>query len=222
MFELPPLPYAEDALAPHISRDTMQTHHGKHHAAYIKKTNALIEEKGWNETSLEAVVRRAAQEKDAATLFNNAAQAWNHAFFWQSLTPQRKALGGELADALERKYGSDDKLRSTFLDQGEKHFASGWLWLVIGADAEPKFVDLHDAQTPIVDSGVTPLLVCDLWEHAYYLDRKNERRAYLEAVYDNLLNWDFAQSQYRAAREGGDGWRFADAFNTSQQRKNAS
>jgi Fe-Mn family superoxide dismutase len=217
MFELPPLPFAENALEPAMSKDTLATHHGKHHAAYIKKTNALLEEKQWNETSLESVVRRAHQEKEQK-LFNNAAQAWNHAFFWQSLTPQAQSgPQARLAEAINGKWGSIAKLREEFLDKGENHFASGWLWLCIGADKDISLIDLHDAQTPIVDPNVTPLLTCDLWEHAYYLDHKNERPAYLKAVFDKLLNWRFAESQFAAAQNGG-GWSFASQNREPQRR----
>lgn len=209
MFELPPLPFAENALEPAMSRETLATHHGKHHAAYIRKTNALLEEKHWNETSLEGVIRRAHQEK-AQQLFNNAAQAWNHAFFWQSLTPRAQGAGptGRLAEAVSGKWGGLDKLRAEFLDKGENHFASGWLWLCVGADKDISLIDLHDAQTPIVDPNITPLLTCDLWEHAYYLDHKNARRAFLETVFDKLLNWRFAEAQFASVQNGG-GWTFA-------------
>lgn len=215
MFDLSPLPFAANALEPLMSRTTLETHHGKHHAAYIKKTNALIEENGWNETSLEEIVRRAAQEK-SVSLFNNAAQAWNHAFFWQCLTPQPAPVSGDLKSAIERKFGSVAGFRGRFLDKGEQHFGSGWLWLSIGADSELALTDLHDAQTPIIDSGITPILTCDLWEHAYYLDHKNQRRVFLEAMFDKLLNWRFAQRQYESAKNGG-AWRFADWAKSEKQ-----
>lgn len=207
MFELPPLPFSESALEPNMSRETLATHHGKHHAAYIKKTNELMQQAGLSETTLEDVVRRAAQDKNQK-LFNNAAQAWNHAFFWQCLTPQRQDPPAELKQAIEAKWKSFDAFRDEFLSKGENHFASGWVWLCQGADAELALVDLHDAQTPIVDAGVTPILVCDVWEHAYYLDHKNVRRAFLETVFDKLMNWEFAARQLEAARAGSPGWRF--------------
>lgn len=207
MFELPPLPFANNALEPAMSRDTLETHHGKHHAAYIKKTNKLLQEKNWGATALEDVVRKAHADQDKK-LFNQSAQAWNHAFFWQSLTPDASAPAGDLKLALERSFGSLDGFREEFLSKGEGHFASGWLWLCHGADKEVMLVDLHDAETPIVDAGVTPLLTCDLWEHAYYLDHKNARRAYLEAVFDKLSNWAFAERQLKAARGEGAVWRF--------------
>lgn len=210
MFELPKLPYAVDALAPHISEATLTTHHGKHHAAYVKKTNALIEEKGWKPTALEDVVRRAAREKDKA-LFNQSAQAWNHGFFWQCLTPDGSGPGGTLVRAIERSFGAFDKFREQFLDQGEKHFASGWIWLVANADGGLALEDLHDAATPIVEDGKKPLLVCDLWEHAYYLDYKNERRRFLEAFVDELAHWEFAEQQYEAITASRDTWRYPES-----------
>lgn len=218
MFELPPLPYPENALEPAMSRDTLATHHGKHHAGYIKKTNAMLEERGWNETSLEGVVRRARAEADQK-LFNNAAQAWNHAFFWNSLTPQaQRGPDGKLAAVIDGKWGSLSKFRDAFLDKGENHFASGWVWLCVGADKDLSLIDLHDAQTPIIDPNVTPILVCDVWEHAYYLDYKNLRRSYLESMFDKLLNWRFAASQYDAAQSGGGGWAFASQDNDQPRR----
>lgn len=217
MFELPPLPYDEDALAPAMSRDTLATHHGKHHAAYIEKTNALLAARAWNETSLEAVVRRAHQEKEQK-LFNNAAQAWNHAFFWQCLTPQAQGgPQGQLVEAISAKFGALAEFRDQFLTEGEEHFGSGWLWLCVGADKNISLLTLHDAQTPIVDPAATPILTCDLWEHAYYLDHKNARRAFLETVFDKLLNWRFAETQFDAVSKSG-GWTFASQAPESARR----
>jgi superoxide dismutase, Fe-Mn family len=209
MFKLPPLPFAQDALEPAMSRTTLETHHGKHHAAYIKKMNAALEGRGDAPDTLEDVVRLAMREKDTK-LFNNAAQSWNHAFFWESLTPQNQTgPQGELLAAIEKIFTSIDKFREEAKTKGENHFASGWLWLVADATGAVQLQDLHDAQTPIVDPKVTPLLVCDLWEHAYYLDYKNERGKFLEAFLSKLANWRFAEAQYAAARNGGvNAWRF--------------
>ena len=209
MFKLPELPYAETALEPHMSRDTLATHHGKHHAGYIKKTNAALAERSDAPRVMEEVVRLAAQEKNAA-LFNNAAQAWNHGFFWQSLTPDSGAPpGGELRAAIERRFTSWEGFRDEFLSVGASHFGSGWVWLAADDKGAIGLDGLHDAGTPIVDPRVTPLLVCDVWEHAYYLDYKNERGRFLEQFIDKLANWRFAESQYAAARNGGAGaWTF--------------
>lgn len=205
MFKLPPLPFAEDALAPAMSADTLRTHHGKHHAGYIKKTNAALEGRADAPDTLEDVVRLAVREKDTK-LFNNAAQAWNHAFFWQSLTPEAQGdPQGDLLAALNTGFGSLDKFREQAKTKGENHFASGWLWLVADQSGAVQLQDLHDAQLPMVDAKVTPLLVCDLWEHAYYLDYKNERGKFLESFLSKLANWRFAEAQYKAARAGGEG-----------------
>ncbi|MFT3729020.1 MAG: superoxide dismutase [Terricaulis sp.] len=208
-FKLPPLPFDERALEPFMSAETLRFHHGKHHAAYIKKTNSLIVEIPDVPATLEDVVRRAAKDKNAK-LFNQSAQAWNHGFFWQSLTaePQSGAEGG-LRRAIEKRFKDMDSFREEALSKGELHFASGWVWLVSDADGNVELQDMHDAQTPIVDAKVTPLLVCDVWEHAYYIDYRNERRKFLEAFFDKLANWRFAEKQYEAARAHGAGaWRF--------------
>lgn len=208
MFKLSDLPFEKAALEPAMSALTLETHHGKHHAGYIKKTNAALEERGETPTALEEVVRLAAREKDKR-LFNNAAQAWNHGFFWQCLSPQRRPRPeGDLMRAIERKFSAFDKFVEEARTRGENHFASGWLWIVADADGEVALEDLHDAQTPIVDPKVTPLLVCDVWEHAYYLDYKNDRAAFLSSFFDRLANWRFAESQYDAAHGGGASWRY--------------
>lgn len=209
MFKLPDLPFAADALAPAMSADTLNIHHGKHHAGYIKKLNAALAERADAPSALEEVVRLAAREKDKK-LFNNAAQAWNHSFFWESLTPQKQdGPTGDLKAALESTFGSLDAFREEAKARGEAHFASGWLWLVADETGAVQLTDLHDADTPIVDPKVTPLLVCDIWEHAYYLDYKNERGKFLDAFLNTLANWRFAEAQYAAARKSGAGaWIF--------------
>lgn len=208
MFQLTPLPFAENALEPLMSRDTLATHHGKHHAAYIKKTNAALAERANAPARLEDVVRLAYREKDQK-LFNNAAQGWNYGFFWQCLSPDGGGKPqGELARAIDAAFGSYDAFRDEAKTKGEGHFASGWLWLTADGAGKLSVQDLHDAQTPIVDPGVTPLFTCDLWEHAYYLDYKNERPKFLEAFFDKLVNWRFAESQFTAARQASGGWTY--------------
>jgi superoxide dismutase, Fe-Mn family len=209
VFKLPPLPFTETALEPLMSADTLRTHHGKHHAAYIKKMNDALQEKPNAPKALEDVVRFAAREKDQK-LFNNAAQGWNHAFFWESLTPEAQAgPEGALKTAIEKAFGSLSAFQDEFNSRGGGHFASGWLWLVADGTGAVQLQDLHDAGTPIVDPAVTPLLTCDLWEHAYYLDYKNERPKFLESFVGKLANWRFAERQYEAARKAGEGgWRF--------------
>jgi Fe-Mn family superoxide dismutase len=209
MIRLPDLPFAPEALEPAMSAATLRTHHDKHHAAYVKKTNASLEERsGEKPSSLEAIVRLAMREKDQK-LFNNAAQAWNHGFFWQSLTPDaQKGPRDGLARAIEKKFGALDTFAEQFVTQGEGHFGSGWLWLVADSEGGVDLKTTHDAQTPISDGQLTPLLTCDLWEHAYYLDYKNERRKFIETFYSKIANWRFAEGQYQAARDSAPTWAY--------------
>lgn len=209
MIRLPDLPFAPEALEPTMSAASLRTHHDKHHAAYVKKVNGFLDERGGEKpSSLEAVVRLGAKEKDQK-LFNNAAQAWNHGFFWQCLTPQAQDGPADgLARAIEKKFGSLDAFAEQFATQGEGHFGSGWLWLVADAEGQVDLKDMHDANTPIAEAQFTPLITCDLWEHAYYLDYRNERRRYLEAFLTKLANWRFAESQYQAARSGAQTWNY--------------
>lgn len=207
-FKLPDLPFDAGALEPHISRTTMETHHGKHHAAYIKNMNAILAERADAPQSLEAVVALAVREGDKK-LFNNSAQAWNHGFFWQSLLPEvQGGPSGELKSAIEKSFGSLEAFNEEVKAKGVGHFASGWLWLVSDNSGALSLTDLHDADTPITDASLTPLLVCDLWEHAYYLDYKNERPRFVDAFLSKLANWRFAETQYAAARSGEGGWVF--------------
>lgn len=208
MFIHPPLPYGLDALAPHMSRDTLATHYGKHHAAYVEKTNKLIGETGVSAGALEDVIR-AAKEGGHTALYQNAAQAWNHAFFWECMGPDRTVAPGDaLAKAIDQSFGSFDAFRQKALEQGEKHFASGWLWLVADKSGAVALKDMHDADTPVAADGGAPILVCDLWEHAYYLDHKNARRAFLETFFDKLCTWRFADAQFKSATSGGASWRY--------------
>jgi len=204
-FILPPLPYAADALEPTVSATTMNTHHGKHHQKYVDVMNELLatHEHGPFET-VEAVVRHAA-EKGEKKLFNNAAQSWNHAFFWQCMTPDYAAPGGDLAAAIEA-FGGLDKLKTRFVDEGANHFASGWAWIVWKGGAI-EVISTHDADSALLHDGV-PLLVCDVWEHAYYLDYKQDRKTFLETWFDKVANWSFATSQLTAAKGGGEGWTY--------------
>src|SRR5262249_17904876 len=148
--------------------------------------------------SLEDVVRMAAKEK--GPLFNNAAQAWNHAFFWNALSPQAQQPGGDLKTALDRDFKSEQGFRDDFVAAGLKQFGSGWAWLVADAKGGLSITATHDADLPILDPSVTPVLVCDVWEHAYYLDYKNDRGAFLKTFVEKLANWRFAEAQYAAAK----------------------
>ena len=197
--QLPDLPYAPDALAPHISERTMSFHYGKHHAGYVAAVNKGIAGAPDEGQSLEDLVR----SLPAGGLFNAAAQTWNHNFYWQSMSP---GGGGEpdggLAAALEASFGSVDTFRAEFAAGAVGNFASGWGWLVHApgtADAASlQIVQTDDAQTPLTE-GLVPLLVIDVWEHAYYLDYQNARAAYVDAFVEHLLNWEFASANYAAA-----------------------
>jgi len=206
MFTLPKLRYAYDALEPVISERTMKFHHDKHHATYVKTTNELLEKAGTTAKSLEAVIRSAAEGGDKK-LFNNAAQAWNHAFFWECLTPKSAAPSGDLRAAIDKTFGGLDGLKTKFVQEGVDQFGSGWVWL-IARGGDLAVVTTHDAATPIVEAGVTAILTCDVWEHAYYLDYKQDRKAFLEGFFDKLANWSFAESQYAAAVKGGGGYAY--------------
>jgi Fe-Mn family superoxide dismutase len=220
MFSLPDLPYAYDALEPVISDRTMRFHHDKHHAAYVRTTNDLLERTGETPRSLEDVVRGARGAGDKK-LFNNAAQAWNHAFFWQCMTGDAAPPSGELAAGIAGAFGDLRGLKQRFVDEGASHFGSGWVWLIADRAGELQVRSTHDADDTVIEPGLTPLLVCDLWEHAYYLDHQNDRKGFLEAWFDNLPNWAFAASQYAASRGQGEMWRFPPrlAHETQQQAK---
>lgn len=203
MYDLSPLPYSPDALSPVISGETMRTHHGKHHKRYVDVTNELLA--GSDGQPLEEVVAKAGRDA-ARKLYNNAAQAWNHGFFWSCMTPERSEPSGELARAIERDFGGLAGLRPRFVDEGSNHFASGWAWLVARA-GRLEVISTHDAGSFDQMEGAAPILVCDVWEHAYYLDHKNDRKAFLEAWFDTLIDWRFVERQLQVG--GGEGaWRY--------------
>jgi superoxide dismutase, Fe-Mn family len=187
-FELIPLPYDRAALAPAISDETLSFHHGKHHQTYIDKTNDAVKGTELDGQDLEAVIAKARGSDQK--LFNNAAQSWNHGFFWHSLSPESQQPEGELAERIESSFGSLEALKKELAERGAGHFASGWVWL---ADKGGKLSveETHDGDT-LADGDATPLLTIDVWEHAYYLDHQNKRPAYLEAVIKGHLNWRFA------------------------------
>lgn len=188
-FELPALPYDKGALAPHMSAETLEFHHGKHHKAYVDKTNGFVVEKGLEGLKLSEVIQKAKETGDKG-LFNNSAQVWNHSFFWQCLSPEKQTPSGKLADLINDGFGSADALVKALVTESTNHFASGWGWLVLDG-GKLKVTSLHDADTPVVYDGMLPLLTIDVWEHAYYVDYRNARPAYLDAVSANLINWDF-------------------------------
>jgi Fe-Mn family superoxide dismutase len=190
-FQLPDLPYPRDALEPVMSAETLDFHHGKHHKAYVEKTNQLLAAKGGGGSLVEDV--RAARSDGDAKLFNNAAQLWNHSFFWQCLAPSDgQKPSGKLMRMINESFGSADGMIKTLKDEAVNHFASGWAWLVLDHDAL-KITSLHDADTPLVHDGMKPLFTLDVWEHAYYIDYRNERPRFAESVLGNIINWDFVE-----------------------------
>jgi Fe-Mn family superoxide dismutase len=187
-FKLIDLPYADTALAPAISAETLSFHHGKHHQTYIDKMNAAIEGTDHADASMESIV--AASRGTNQGLFNNAAQSWNHAFYWHSMAASETAPSDELKAKIEEAFGSVDALKEQLKARGVGHFASGWVWLA-ETDGKLSIEETHDGDT-LADSDFNPLLTVDVWEHAYYLDHQNKRPAYLDAVVDGKLNWAFA------------------------------
>ncbi len=205
MITIMPLPFAGDALAPHISAETFEYHHGKHFQAYINTTNDLIDATPDKAHDLETIVSNAGN----AALFNAAGQVWNHGFFWASLSPPSDARpSGELAAAIDRDFGSFDAMAQEFVTAGTKEFGSGWAWLIAGTDGKLAITTTHDAMPAWVEQPVTPLLVCDVWEHAYYIDWRNDRGAFLRAFITTLANWPLAQDQYAVAASDAAGWRY--------------
>jgi Fe-Mn family superoxide dismutase len=185
-FELPPLPYAKDALAPHISAETLEFHYGKHHKAYIDKLKSLLEGKPEAGKTLEEIILGS-----EGGVFNNAAQVWNHTFYWNSLKPGGGgAPTGDLAAAIDRDFGSLDKFKELFTAAAIGQFGSGWAWLVSEGD-KLKITTTGNADLPL-KHGQKALLTCDVWEHAYYIDFRNARPKYLETFLNSLVNWDFA------------------------------
>jgi Fe-Mn family superoxide dismutase len=189
-FTLPELPFARDALGPHISAETLDYHHGKHHNAYVQNLNKLTEGTAWAEKSLEQIIK----DVEPGGIFNNAAQVFNHTFYWSCLSPSGGGEpGGALADAIKHGFGGFAKLKEQFTQAAATHFGSGWAWLVKDAAGKLSIESTANAGCPLRD-GKTPLLTCDVWEHAYYIDYRNARPAYIEAFW-NLVNWDFVAKQ---------------------------
>ena len=187
-FELPSLPYAKDALVPHMSVETLDYHYGKHHKAYVDNLNKLVPGTEYEGISLEELIKRS-----SGGVFNNAAQIWNHTFFWNCLSPNG---GGnpppKLAEALVKNFGSVEKFQELFTDVSIKHFASGWAWLIKKPDGSLAITSTSNAQTPLTEAGVTPLMTCDVWEHAYYIDHRNRRADFLAAFW-KIVNWKFVE-----------------------------
>ena len=206
-FQLPDLPYSKDALSPHMSAETLEFHWGKHHRAYVTKTNDFISAKAdLQGASLVEVVRAARQSGDNK-LFNNSAQLWNHSFFWQCLSPEKQQPGGRLAELVNDAFGGTEQMLQKLGDEAVNHFSNGWAWLVLDRD-QLKITSLHDADTPLVHDGMVPLFTLDVWEHAYYIDYRNERPKFVTSVLSNIVNWEFVaqnldgRGETRANQEG--------------------
>ena len=194
--KLPDLPYGKDALAPHMSAETLDFHHGKHHNAYVVKGNELLDEAGLSADNLEDLVKEA--KKKGGPLFNNVGQHYNHSFFWNCLSPNGGgAPSGDIAGKIDEAFGSYDDFKKEFVASGVGQFGSGWVWLVADG-GKLKIVKTANADTPLTD-GMTPILVADVWEHAYYLDFQNRRPDFLTSFLDNLVNWDFANENLAKA-----------------------
>lgn len=192
-FTLPALPYAQDALAPHISAETFEYHYGKHHAAYVTNLNNLIPNTEFADKSLEEIVKTS-----SAGIYNNSAQVWNHTFFWNCMKPNGGAAPtGALADAINNKWGSYDDFKKAFQASAVGNFGSGWTWLVNKADGSVDIVNMGAAGTPLT-TGDKALLCIDVWEHAYYIDYRNARPKFVETFLNNLVNWDFAAANFAA------------------------
>lgn len=190
-FELPSLPYAKDALEPHISAETLEFHYGKHHQTYVDKLNGLVGGTDMASKSLEDIVKTS-----EGGVFNNAAQVWNHTFYWNCLSPNGGGQAtGAIADAITAAFGSFDAFKEQFTNAALNNFGSGWTWLVKNADGSVAIVNTSNAATPLTDSSVTPLLTVDVWEHAYYVDYRNARPKYMEAFWA-LVNWDFVNANF--------------------------
>ncbi|MEI7811653.1 MAG: superoxide dismutase [Ignavibacteria bacterium] len=192
---LPELPFAKDALEPFISAKTLEFHYGRHHNAYVVNTNKLTEGTELADADLETIIKTAAGDASKAGLFNNAAQVWNHTFYWNCLKKDGGRPTGAIAEKINADFGSYEKFVEEFKNAGATQFGSGWAWLVL-KDGKLQIIKTPNADTPIAH-GVTPLLTVDVWEHAYYLDYQNRRPDYLTTFVDSLINWDFVNSRLK-------------------------
>jgi len=191
-FTLPELPFAKDALEPHMSSRTFDFHYGKHHAGYVKKLNAGIDGTKFADMALIDIIRATAKGGENTGIFNNAAQTWNHTFFWNSMSPNGGGEpSGALADKIQASFGSLDNFKDKFADAAASQFGSGWAWLVENK-GQLEIWTTSNAKTPITEDGVKPLITLDVWEHAYYLDYQNGRPDFIRAFLDHLINWEFA------------------------------
>ena len=191
--ELPPLNYGQDALSPYISDETVNFHYTKHHKGYVNKLNTAILDTQWDKNSLEEIIKQVPQEGKGIGIFNNAAQIWNHTFYWNSLSPQGGGSPtGSIQDAICESFGSFESFKKDFTKVATTTFGSGWAWVVLSSSSKKlEIVSTSNAQTPLTDNRLTPILTCDVWEHAYYIDYRNARDKYIDAFW-NVINWKFA------------------------------
>lgn len=193
-FELPSLPYEKDALAPYMSSETLDFHHGKHHQTYVTNLNNLVKDSDMQDASLEDIVVKSSKDSSMAGIFNNAGQHWNHILFWQCMKPNGGgAMPSELENRINSDFGSVDQFKEAFVQAGTTQFGSGWAWLAID-NGKLVVTKSANASNPLVE-GMKPILGCDVWEHSYYIDYRNKRPDYLKAFLDNLVNWEFVASQ---------------------------
>ena len=198
-FELPPLPYDKSALEPHMSAKTLEFHHGKHHQAYVTNLNNLVKDTPMANQSLEEIIRATAKDDSKAGIFNNAAQVWNHTFFWNGMKPNGGGTpSGTVAERINAAFGGFDKFKEQFKQAGVTQFGSGWAWLV-AEGGQLKVTKTPNAVNPMAQ-GQTALLTCDVWEHAYYLDYQNRRPDFVETFLNSLVNWDFVNKNLSQAR----------------------
>lgn len=199
-FDLPALPYDKNALTPHISSETLDYHHGKHHAAYVKKLNDLVPGTAYEGKSLEEIIKASANDNQA--VFNNAAQVWNHTFYWHCLSPNGGGEpSGPLAEAIMRDFGTLDHFKEEFKAAATSQFGSGWAWLASDSSGKLSIIKTPNAENPLSEGNGTAVLTCDVWEHAYYLDYQNKRPDYVDTFMNELVNWDFAAENYKKAQQ---------------------
>jgi superoxide dismutase, Fe-Mn family len=197
-FSLEPLPYNKDALEPHMSAQTLDIHHGKHHNAYVQKLNALIADTDFAKKSLEEIILATYKNEKNAAIFNNAAQVWNHSFFWHSMSPNKTNYSSNLLSEISQSFGGYDDFIKSFKEIGLSQFGSGWIWLVFDPQSHLlKIEKTSNAVTPLTEKAL-PLIACDVWEHAYYLDYKNDRARYLDIFLEHLINWEFADKNLKS------------------------
>jgi Fe-Mn family superoxide dismutase len=195
-FELPELKWAQDALAPYMSAQTVGLHHGKHHQTYVTNLNNLIKDTPLADKSLEEIVKDAAGNADKQGIFNNAGQHWNHILFWECMKPEGGgSMPSELEDRIKDSFGSVDKFKEDFVQAGATQFGSGWAWLVVGDNGKLEVTKTPNASNPLAEGGKQTLLGCDVWEHSYYLDYQNKRPDYIKAFLDHLVDWEYVASR---------------------------